>query len=406
MGVEAARARAAQRPTARDPTRCGSRPRDPRTSTRPTRPRSTPRCASTRDVAALDFGGAVRSGVGALRAALDGTGDRARRQRRPPRRPADERRRVAGGDGAAALLVGSDDRRPGHRRVPRRRHAPPRSSSTAGAPRATAARSAWEERFGETKYVPLGEQAWNAGARRPRSSPPTQVDRLDRHRPARPRGPQHRAAGSASTKATIVDDLAATVGNTGTAHAGAAAHERARDGRARPGDRARRARRRRRRAAVPHDRRARGVPAGAHGRDADRERRRRSPTASSSRGAACVTLEPPRRPEPDRISASVVGPHRGLEVRVRRLARPRDRRAAPAAGARLARRRRASTTWSRRRWPTSRARSRRSRSTASPTRRARRSCSRSSTSTAAAGCPVELTDVDADDARRSATGSR
>ena len=37
------------------------------------------------------------------------------------------------------------------------------------------------------------------------------------------------------------------------------------------------------------------------------ERRRRSPTASSSRGAGMVTVEPPRRPEPDRISASAAG---------------------------------------------------------------------------------------------------
>ena len=76
---------------------------------------------------------------------------------------------------------------------------------------------------------------------------------------------------------------------------------------ARPGDRARRARRRRRRAAVPHHRRA-SRRTGRRARS-----RRRSPTARplpygkflSWRGK--VTLEPPRRPEPDRISASVSG---------------------------------------------------------------------------------------------------
>ena len=59
-------------------------------------------------VPALDFGGALRSGVGALRAALDGNGAVmvvASDVRDGLPTSADE---TQGGDGAAAVLVGSD----------------------------------------------------------------------------------------------------------------------------------------------------------------------------------------------------------------------------------------------------------------------------------------------------------
>src|SRR5436853_2548196 len=59
-------------------------------------------------VSALDFGGALRSGVGALRAALDGNGcvlALSSDMRDGLATSADE---AQGGDGAAALLIGSD----------------------------------------------------------------------------------------------------------------------------------------------------------------------------------------------------------------------------------------------------------------------------------------------------------
>ena len=77
-----------------------------RTSTRRTPPRSTRRCGSTGDTSALDFGGAMRSGIGALRIALEGAGSTLVVSSRHPYRPTDEPRRVGGGDAAAALLVG------------------------------------------------------------------------------------------------------------------------------------------------------------------------------------------------------------------------------------------------------------------------------------------------------------
>src|SRR5438876_956787 len=76
----------------------------------------------------------------------------------------------------------------------------------------------WEERFGETKYVPLGEQAWNAALKAAELTP-EQVDRLIIT------GTHARAIRSITRRLgvaqeAIVDDLAGTVGNTGTAHAG------------------------------------------------------------------------------------------------------------------------------------------------------------------------------------------
>ncbi len=112
------------------------------------------------EVAAFDFGGALRSGPGALRTALDAVGTGTTlvvvsdlRDGLPT--SADE---SSGGDGAAAVLVGDDG--PGtpviaeflggasvsDEFLDRWRTAGDRRSRT------------WEERFGETRYVPLGDE--------------------------------------------------------------------------------------------------------------------------------------------------------------------------------------------------------------------------------------------------------
>jgi 3-hydroxy-3-methylglutaryl CoA synthase/uncharacterized OB-fold protein len=167
------------------------------------------------DAAALDLGGAARSAVGALRLALEGTGTAlvvSSDTRTGLPTSADE---AAGGDAAAALLVGDGDtvvaehlgsgiateefidrwRTPGDRRS-----------------------KVWEERFGETKYVPLGEQAWNA-ALKAASLSPDQVDRVV------VTGLHARAVRSIAKRlgvndGALVDDLATTVGNSGAAQAG------------------------------------------------------------------------------------------------------------------------------------------------------------------------------------------
>ena len=266
-----------------------------------------------------------RAAVGRRRAARRARRQRQRRSWSPSDIRAglpDQRRRVAGRRRRGRARRRLRRRRPGHRRVPRRRRARPRSSSTAGArpgsrslTRVGRALRRGEVRAARRAGVERGAEGGRA-LRRP--------GRPARSSPACTPAPCAASrAGSASSKAAIADDLAATVGNTGTAHAALLLDERARVGRARPGDRARRARRRRRRAAVPHDRRARR----ATGRRARSRRRSRNGGALaygkflSWRGS--VTLEPPRRPEPDRISASVSGRTEDWKYGVRRLARPR-----------------------------------------------------------------------------------
>lgn len=162
------------------------------------------------DVVAADFGGAVRSGVAALKAAL------ASRQptlvvaadvRTGLPGSADE---ASGGDGAASVLVGDG----------------PVLAELIGAASATAeftdrwrtpgdARSkVWEDRFGETQYVPLGEQAWNE-ALKDAGLAAEQVDRIVIT------GPHARAVTAFGRKIAagdrLVGDFASSVGNTGAA---------------------------------------------------------------------------------------------------------------------------------------------------------------------------------------------
>lgn len=162
--------------------------------------------------AAFDMGGAVRSGMGALAYALRSnhnalvvTSDR--RSGLPT--GADE---AACGDGAAAILVGEGDaviaeligsatrteefidrwRTPGDSR--------PRQ---------------WEERFGEVQYLALSSVAWNEALK----SADLSADQVD---VAIVTGPHTRAVKAVAGKlgvAKIAEDLTATVGQTGTAHA-------------------------------------------------------------------------------------------------------------------------------------------------------------------------------------------
>jgi 3-hydroxy-3-methylglutaryl CoA synthase/uncharacterized OB-fold protein len=167
------------------------------------------------DRVALDMGGAVRSGPGALRVALEGAGTVlvvASDMRTGLPTSADE---SAGGDGAAAILVGSDD----DNTTVIARYLGAGSATeeftdrwrTPGETRS----KVWEERFGETKYLPLGEQAWN-GALKAADLTPAQVDRVA------VAGLHARAVKSLGRKlgvadGAVIEDLSATVGNTATA---------------------------------------------------------------------------------------------------------------------------------------------------------------------------------------------
>ena len=160
---------------------------------------------------ALDLGGAVRSGIGTMRAALTGAGttlvvSAGIRTGLPT--GADE---AAGGDGAAALVIGDDTAGPLLARHLGGASATEEFLDRWREPTAAHARQ-WEERFGETRYVPLAREVWAAALA------DAGVETVDRvvltgvHARA-----QSRIARQFGDIA-MVDDLSATVGNTGAAH--------------------------------------------------------------------------------------------------------------------------------------------------------------------------------------------
>jgi len=164
------------------------------------------------DVPAIDMGGAVRSAVGTLAAALGGTGTTlvvSSDVRTGLPGSGDE---AAGGDGAAAVVVGDGPLIAEHLGGASATEEFLDRWRTPGDPRS----KQWEERFGETKYVALGERAWREGLKRAELSA-EQVDTVI------VTGLHARAARSLSgrlgaTKDALADDLSATVGNTGAAH--------------------------------------------------------------------------------------------------------------------------------------------------------------------------------------------
>jgi 3-hydroxy-3-methylglutaryl CoA synthase/uncharacterized OB-fold protein len=166
------------------------------------------------DRMALDMGGAVRSGPGALRVALDGGGTVlvvASDMRTGLPTSADE---SGGGDGAAAMLVGDDAAGPVIAEFLGAGSATEEFVDRWRTPGETRSK-AWEERFGETKYLPLGEQAWN-GALKSAGLSPAQIDRVA------VTGLHGRAVKAIGRKlgvadGALVEDLSATVGNTATA---------------------------------------------------------------------------------------------------------------------------------------------------------------------------------------------
>lgn len=167
---------------------------------------------------AWDMLGSVRSGAGALRAALDA--------RRPTLAVvsdiriglpagADERE---GGDGAAAFLCGEGDRD-----RPVLAEAVAWASTTAEflerwrRPGERTSRQ-WEERFGEHAYVPLAEAAIAQALKQAGIDAPA----LDRLIVTGPHGrAARRVAGAVGARReAAADDLTAVIGHTGTAHPG------------------------------------------------------------------------------------------------------------------------------------------------------------------------------------------
>jgi len=182
------------------------------------------------DVAAADFGGAVRSGIGALRAGfttseptLVVTAD----VRTGLPGSLDE---ATGGDAGAALLVGTDEDAPVLAELLGTGAATDEFLDRWRTPGEQRSRQ-WEEKFGEKRYLPLGRAAFT-DALAAAGIDATQVDKLivsGTHARA------NRAVvrGLGVDAAAVVDDLAGSVGNPGTAQPGlllSAALERSRPG--------------------------------------------------------------------------------------------------------------------------------------------------------------------------------
>ena len=167
-------------------------------------------------VSALDFGGAVRSGIGALHAALAGSGRTlvvAADARDGLPAGADE---ASAGDGAAALLVSDNS------------EGPVLAEYLGGASRTLevterwripgGARSrTWEERFGAHVLGPAAAEAWQAALDASGMDDAASIDRLA------VTGLNSRAVATAlkaiGAKAdSLVDPLINAVGNTATAH--------------------------------------------------------------------------------------------------------------------------------------------------------------------------------------------
>ncbi len=256
------------------------------------------------DVAAFDFGGALRSGVGALRTALEGASNTVllvtSDQRGGLPTSGDE---SATGDGAGALLVGDDSKGPVIAEYLGGASTTEEFIERWRTPGSTRSR-AWEERFGEVKYGPLVDQAWNAALKSAELAPEkvSKVIVTGMHaRAARSIG-----AKLGTAKEALADDRSTTVGNTGSAHAALLLADTLES--AAPG-------------------RVIALVVLADGADVMLFRTTDAITAyapartvaSQIEGASDLPygkflgwrgeakLEPPRRPEPDRISASVSG---------------------------------------------------------------------------------------------------
>ncbi|MEY2477079.1 MAG: hydroxymethylglutaryl-CoA synthase, partial [Actinomycetota bacterium] len=167
------------------------------------------------DVPALDFGGSVRSAAGALQAALCGSGATlviSADLRTGLPGSADE---SAGGDAAAAVLVGDDADGPLLAEYIGGASATEEFLDRWRTPGDMRSKQ-WEERFGETKYVALGEQAWREALKNAGIEAGAVATAIVAGTHGRATTSLARRLGV--EKDAVADDLSSSVGNTGAAH--------------------------------------------------------------------------------------------------------------------------------------------------------------------------------------------
>jgi len=170
------------------------------------------------DVGAFDVGGALRSPVGALVAGLGSQASAlvvSADQRDGLPTSADE---ALGGDAGAALIIGNDS--PGTPVVAEHLATASATDEFTDRWRTPGERRSrvWEERFGETRYVPLGQEAWS------RALKLAGVDAADVSAVAvtgmHARAVKALAAKLGAPEGAPADDLSGSVGQAGAAHPG------------------------------------------------------------------------------------------------------------------------------------------------------------------------------------------
>ena len=168
------------------------------------------------DVLAADFGGAQRSAIGALLAALRSSDTVLTVAADTRGGLAGSGEEATGGDAGSALLVGDDTAGPLLAEFLGSASVSEEFTDRWRVPGEVRSKL-WEERFGETVYVPLGEQAWR-DALKQTGLEAADVDQVILT------GLHSRAVRVLGTKLGVkdklVNDLASVVGNTGTAHPG------------------------------------------------------------------------------------------------------------------------------------------------------------------------------------------
>jgi hydroxymethylglutaryl-CoA synthase len=168
-------------------------------------------------VPAFDFGGALRSGTGALLTALGSAGNVlvvTADQRDGLPTSSDE---SLGGDAAAALLVGDDsDEQPVVATQVASASATDEIVDRWRAPGDQRSK-VWEERFGETRYLAMGPRAWQDALARAgvQAGDVARVAVAGMH----PRAVRAVAGRLGTTEGAVADDLTSQVGEAGSAHA-------------------------------------------------------------------------------------------------------------------------------------------------------------------------------------------